>query len=83
MLIVPVLVMLCFARSLIVAEAIKWAYINNQPCMVRPMLIDFNPDELYYSPFIISMSSYNGIYNTAKDPLKYPSKYVFPKNWKM
>ena len=31
-----------------------------QPCMVGPTLIDLNPDELYYYPFIISLDMYDG-----------------------
>ena len=29
--------------------------MNNQTCMVRPTLIDLNPNELYYYPFTIIM----------------------------
>ena len=42
--------------------------MNNQPCMVRPTLIDLNSDELYYYPFIVSMDKYDGSCNTAEDP---------------
>ena len=40
--IVLVLMLLGFGRSL----AIKCVSMNSQSCMVRPTLIDMNPDEL-------------------------------------
>ena len=43
---VLVLVVLSLGTSL----AINCLGIINQPCMVRPMLIDLNPDELHYYP---------------------------------
>ena len=46
--IVPVLVLLCFVRSLAAAKAMKCVSMNNQPCMVRPMLTDLDLDELHY-----------------------------------
>ena len=55
--------MLCFGRSL----AIKWASMNNQQCKVRPTLIDFNLDELYYYSFIISLDRCDGNCNTIED----------------
>ena len=41
--------------------------MNNQPCMVRQMLINLNPDELHYYPFIISMIRCNESCNTIGD----------------
>ena len=41
-----VLVLLCFGGSL----AIKCAFMNNQPRLVRLTLIDLNLDELQYYP---------------------------------
>ena len=29
--------------------------LNNEPCMIRPTLIDLNPVELNYYPFMISL----------------------------
>ena len=64
MFIVLVLVLLCFGGSL----AIKCASKNNEPCLIRPTLIDLNFDELHYYPFIICMSKYNRSCNTVEDP---------------
>ena len=45
------LVLLYFGGSF----AAKYISMNYQPSMARLMLIDFNPDELHYYPFIISL----------------------------
>ena len=76
MVIALMLVLLCFGGSL----AIKCVSINNQPCMVRSILIDLNPNELfyyyycyyyyyyyYYYSLIISMKRCNGSYCTVED----------------
>ena len=49
------------------AKANKCVSMDNQPCMVRPMLLHFNCNELNYYLFIISTNRCNGIYNTAAD----------------
>ena len=49
--IVLVLMMLGFGGSL----TTKCVSMNNQPWMVRPVLIDSIPDELHYYSFIISL----------------------------
>ena len=36
--------------------------------MVRPTLINLNPDELLYYPFVISMNKCDGSCNTVEDP---------------
>ena len=51
--------LLCFSRSL----AIKYGSLNNKPCMIRPTLIDLNPIELNYYPFMISLDKYSGSCN--------------------
>ena len=33
----------------------KCVSLNNEPCMIRPTLIDLNPVELNYYPFLISL----------------------------
>ena len=37
-----------------VAELTKCLFLNGEPCMVRPTIIDMNPVELKYYPFMIS-----------------------------
>ena len=64
MFIVTVLVLLCFGGSL----AINCLSMNNQPCIVRSMRTDMNPDKFHYYPVIISMNRCNGNCSTVKDP---------------
>lgn len=42
--------------------------MNNQPWVVRSMLIDVNPGELPYYPVIISLGRCDRSYNTVEDP---------------
>ena len=41
--------LLSFSRSL----ATKFGFLNNEACMTRPSLIDLNPIELNYYPFMV------------------------------
>ena len=43
------IVLLSFSSSL----ATKYVSLIDEPCMVRPALIDFNPFELKHYPFIL------------------------------
>ena len=36
--------------------ATKYLFLNDEPCMVRPTLIDLNPVELKYYPSLISLN---------------------------
>ena len=40
--------------------ATKCMSLNNEPCMIRPTLIDLNPVELNYYSFMISLDECNG-----------------------
>ena len=48
-------VLLSFSSSLELDQT-KCLSLNDKPCMVRPTLIDLNPVELKYYPFIISLN---------------------------
>ena len=50
------LVLLSFSESL----AIKCLFLNDEPCMVRPTIIDMNPNELRYYLFMISLNKCTG-----------------------
>ena len=60
-----------------VANQTKCLFLNNGPCMVRPILIDMNPDELKYHPFIISFWKCTG-----GCKMLFLQKYVFQKKQK-
>ena len=46
--------------------------LNNQPCVARPFLIDWNLDKynqgLYYYPFMFHLDWCNWIWNAFDDP---------------
>ena len=50
------IVLLSFRRSL----ATKCVSFNNEPCMIRPTLVDLNRVDLKYYPFIISLDKRTG-----------------------
>ena len=56
--------------------ATKCLFLNAEPCMVRPTLIDLNPAELRYYPFMISLNKYTGGCSVLSP------KYVFQKKQK-
>ena len=62
-------VLLSFSESL----STKCLFLNDEPCMVRPALIDMNPIELKNYPFMISLI------NVLEVTMSYLQKYVFQK----
>ena len=52
-------VLLSFSVSL----ATKCLFLNDEPCMVRPTLINMNPIELKYYPLMISLNKCTGSCN--------------------
>ena len=44
--------------------------LNNESCMISPTLIDLNPAELKYYPFIISLDKCRGSCNFVDDIYK-------------
>ena len=51
-------------------------FLNDDPCMVRPTLIDMNPNELEYYPFMIILDRCTGSCNILSP------KNVFQKKQK-
>ena len=41
--------------------------LNNEPCMIRPTLIDLNPVEFNYYPLMISLDKCSGSCNSVVD----------------
>ena len=59
--------LLKFTKSL----GTKCVSLNNESCIARPTLIDLNPIELNYYPFMISPDKCNGSFNAVDDlPMK-------------
>ena len=53
------IVLLSFSES----SAIKNLFLNDEPWIARPILIDMNPVELEYCPFMISLNIFTGSCN--------------------
>ena len=61
---------LSFSSSL----ATKCLFLNDEPCMVRPTLIDLNPVELKYYPFMISLNKCTGSCNVLSPKICDPKE---------
>ena len=55
--------LLSFSRYL----TTNFVSLNKEPCMIRPFLIDLNPFELKYYPFMISLDNCKGSCNCVDD----------------
>ena len=58
--------LLSFSESL----ATKCLSVNSEPYMIRPTLVDLNPVELKYYPFIISLDKCTGSCNVFQKKQK-------------
>ena len=67
----------CIAK---VSDRTKCLSLNDEPCMVRPNLLDLNPIELKYYPFMISLGKCNGSYKVLSPKTCIPKKKQQPKN---
>ena len=56
------IVLRSFSKSL-ARNRTKRLFLSYEPCMVRPTLIDKNPNELKYHPFMISLNKCTGSCN--------------------
>ena len=63
-------VLLRFSISL----ATKFLFLNDGTCMVRPVIIDMNPVELRYCPFIISLNKCAGNCNVWSQKICVPTE---------
>ena len=70
------IVLFSFSSSLAsVAKArTKCLYLNDKQCMVRSTLIDLNPIELKYYPFMIRLDECNGSCNVLSPKICVPKK---------
>ena len=66
------IVLLSFSKSL----AAKCLFLNGEPCMVKPTVVNMSPVELKYYPFIISLNKCAKCFNVL-----YPNVCV-PKETK-
>ena len=52
----------------------KCVSLNEKPCMIRPSLIDLNPVELKYYPFVISLDKCTGSCNVLSPKICVPEE---------
>ena len=62
-----------FSESL-ACDRIKCLFLNTEPCMVRATLINMNPNELKYCPFIISLYKSTGSCNVLSPKICVPKE---------
>ena len=71
-------VLLSFSESLAreakVSDQTKCLFLNDEPCMIRPTLIDMNPVELKYYPFMISLNKCTGSCNVLSPKICVPKE---------
>ena len=75
------IVLLSFPESL----TTKFVSLNDEPCMVRPILIDLNPVEFKYYPFMINLDKCTGRCNVLSPKICVPkgTKYINVKAFNM
>ena len=75
------IVLLNFSSSL----ATKCLFLNDKACIIRPTLIDLNPVEIKYYPFIISLNKCTGSCNflSPKICVRKETKDIYVKTFNM
>ena len=53
----------------LVTQNLKYVSLSNEQHLVRPALINLNPNELCYYPFTVNLDIFSGRCNTLNDPL--------------
>ena len=64
------IVLLNFSESVVT----KCLFLNDELCLVRPTLIDLNPVELKYYPFMIRLDKFTGICNIISPKICVPKE---------
>ena len=72
-LIKQVFILLLSFSSFLVRDRTKFVSLNHELYIIRPTLINLNPVDLKYYPFMISLDECSGIFNI------FSQKYVFQK----
>ena len=65
--------LLSFSSSL-ARDRTKCLFLNDKSCMVRPNIIDMNPNELKYYSFMISLNKCTGSCNVFSPKICVPKK---------
>ena len=67
------IVLLIFSESLALNQT-KYLFLSDEPCMVRPNLIDLNPVDIKYYPFVISLDKCSGNCNVFSPKICVPKE---------
>ena len=59
----PVFIVILSFSEYLERKRTKFLSLNYETCIVRPILINLNPIELKYYPFMISLDECNGSFN--------------------
>ena len=73
-LIQQVLTVLLGFTKFLACDRTKCLFLNDEPCKVKPILIDFNPVELKYYPSIISLDKCTGSCNVLSPKIGVPKE---------
>ena len=57
-----------------VADLTKCLFLNDETCMVRPTVIDMNPNSFKYYPFMISLNKCTGSCNVLSPKICVPKE---------
>ena len=78
------ILLLSFSESL-ARDPTKCMFLKDETCMVRPALIDMNPVELKYYPFMVSIDKCTGGCNVLSPKIYIPkeTKDIYIKAFKM
>ena len=57
-----------------VTDLTKCLFLNDEPCMVRPTIIDMNPVELKFYPFMVSLNKCTGSCNVLSPKIHVQKK---------
>ena len=68
-----------------VADLTKCLFLNDEPCMVRPTIIEMNPNEVKYYLFMISLDKCTGKCNVLSPKICVPkeTKDIYVKAFNM
>ena len=78
------IILLSFGKSL-ACDQTKCLFLNDEPCMVRPTLINMNLNELKFYPFMISLNKCTGSCNVLSPKICVPkeTKHINVKAFNM
>ena len=62
------------ARVANVSNGTKCLFLNDEPCVAKPTLIDLNSVEFKYYPFMISLNTFTGSFSVLSPKICVPKE---------